>query len=141
MKTKTIETYDWMEDVKPELLKNLNALLVAKGIEPLKDLHGGSFLDGKWVGVMESRDYRNYWHAYVEMWGEGLRNDSFQNVYFNDPNDDIEWDWYKESLRKWAIQQYRPTDPNWTDDLIIAMRKLVKEHFPIDEEVVFKWSW
>ena len=56
MKTKTINSYDWIEDVGPEILKNLNELLVAKGIEPLHDLHGGSFLDNKWVGVLESKD-------------------------------------------------------------------------------------
>ena len=48
-------------------------------------------VDGKWVGVSESRDYRNYWHAYVEMWGERLHNDSYQNVWFNDADDDEEW--------------------------------------------------
>ena len=77
MKTKQVTVYDWIEDVVPELLNNLNTLLVAKGIEPLKDLHGGAFLDNKWVGVMDSKDYRNYWHAYVDCWGDHLYNDSY----------------------------------------------------------------
>ena len=149
MKTQTVETYDWQEDVEPVLRANLNELLVAKGIEPLNDLHGGTFLDGKWVGVSESRDYRNYWHAYLELWGERLHNDSYQNVWFNDADDDEEWDYCIEHLRKWAnhiYRQYNHTDPNWTDDLVIAMRKVVKEHFPKDEvygghPVVLWWSW
>jgi len=141
MKTTTIEVYDWMNDVGPELLKNLNELLVTKGVEPTHDLHGGSFKDGKWVGVLDSKDYRNYWHAYLELWGEKLHNDSYQSMYFNDPEIDEEWDCYKEQLREWAVSHYKPTDPNWTDDLVDAMRKIVKEHFPYDEEVVFKWSW
>lgn len=141
MKTATIQTYDWMQDVGPELLNNLNELLEAKGIEPLHDLHGGSFLDGKWVGVLESKDYRNYWHAYLELWGEKLHNDSYQSMWFNEYDNDEEWDYCKERLREWAVSHYKPTDPNWTDDLVDAMRKVVKEHFPYDEEVVFKWSW
>ena len=80
------------------------------------------------------------------MWGERLHNDSYQSVWFNDADDDEEWDYYKERLRKWAVQTYRPTDPNWTDDLVTAMRRVVQEHFPRDETygghpVVFWWSW
>jgi hypothetical protein len=149
MKTQTVEAYDWQEDVEPELLKNLNELLVAKGIDPMEQLHGGAFLDGKWVSVGESRDYRNYWHAYTEMWGERLHNDSYQNVWFNDADDDEEWDYCIKHLREWAnhiYRQYNHTDPNWTDDLVTAMRKVVKEHFPKDEvhgghPVVFWWCW
>ena len=73
MKTKQVTVYDWIEDIGPELLNNLNTLLVAKGIEPLKSFHGGTFLDNKWVGVLESKDYRNYWHGYLELWGEHLQ--------------------------------------------------------------------
>jgi hypothetical protein len=149
MKTQTVETYDWQEDVEPELLKNLNELLVAKGIEPMEQLHGGAFLDGKWVGISESRDYRNYWHAYIELWGERLHNDSYQNQWFNDADDDEEWEYCINRLREWSA---KPTnghvhaDPNWTDDLVNAMRKVVKEHFPKDEKhgghpVVFWWCW
>ena len=74
MNSKEITTYDWIEDVGPEILKNLNELLAAKGVEPLEDLHGGLFLDNKWVGVSDSSDYRNYWHAYIELWGEKLHS-------------------------------------------------------------------
>jgi hypothetical protein len=141
MKTTTVEVYDWMEYVGPELLKNLNELLVAKGVEPLRDLHGGSFKDGRWVGVLESDDYRNYWHSYLELWGERLHNDNYQAMYFPEHDNDEEWEYCKEQLREWAVSHYKPTDPNWTDDLVTAMRKLVVEHFPNDEEIVFKWSW
>lgn len=142
MKTTTIEVYNWMNDVGPELLNNLNELLEAKGIETLRDLHGGAFLDGRWVGVLESKDYRNYWHAYLELWGEKLHNDSYQSMWFNEHDNDEEWDYCKERLREWSGDRtYNHTDPNWTDDLVDAMRKVVKEHFPYDEEVVFKWCW
>lgn len=141
MKTTTVEVYDWIEDVGPELLKNLNELLVTKGVESLRDLHGGAFKDGRWVGVLESDDYRNYWHAYLELWGERLHNDNYQAMYFPEHDNDEEWDYCKEQLREWAVSHYKPTDPNWTDDLVTAMRKLVVEHFPNDEEIVFKWSW
>jgi hypothetical protein len=145
MKTNTIQTYDWMNDVGPELLKNLNELLEAKGIEPLRDLHGGLFKEGKWVGFGEdTRDYRNYWHAYLELWGERLHNDNYQAMWFPEHDNDEEWDYCKERLHEWSNGEYRTynhTDPDWTDDLVTAMRKLVVEHFPNDEEIVFKWSW
>ena len=137
MKSTTIETYDWMDDVRPVLLANLNELLVAKGIEPLRDLHGGRFKDGKWVGydVPDTKDYRNYWHAYLELWGEGLHNDGYQSMWFPAHYDDEDWDGYKELLREWAVKGYRPADPNWTDDLVDAMRKVESG------EVVFYWCW
>ena len=141
MKKYTVDYYNWIEDIGPVLLANINELLVAKGIEPLTQLAGGSFLNGKWVDVLDSNDYRNYWHAYIHIWGERLNNDSYQGVYFPNPDIDEEWQWYIDELRRWASSHYTPSDPNWTDDLIIAMRKLVKENFPLDQEVIFWWCW
>lgn len=147
MRKNTLDYYDWIEDVQEVILANLNELLEAKSIEPLEDLHGGHFKDGKWVSVLESEDYRNYWHAYIKIWGNDLRNDSFQIVYFPDPIDDEDnlWEYCINRLRKWAIEVYNPTDPNWTDDLVLAVRKTVKENFPHDESwnyrVVFWWGW
>ncbi len=144
MKTTTVETHDWIADFGPELLKNLNELLVAKGIEPMHDYHGGTFKDNKWVGVSESNDYRNYWHAYLELWGEKLHNDSYQAMWFPDHDNDEEWEYCKERLREWSNGKYRTydhTDPNWTDDLVDAVRKIVVENFPNDERIVFWWCW
>ena len=146
MKSQAVEYYDWMEDVGPVLLTNLNEILVAKGVEPVRELHGGTFKDGKWVGVMESQDYRNYWHAYIECWGDKLHNDSYQSVYFPHPDDDEHWQFYINDLRKWANSHYDPVDPNWTDDLVTALRKTIKDHFPLDPDgdssnIVFWWCW
>jgi hypothetical protein len=141
MKSEQVTVYNWIEDFGPILLDNLNELLVAKGIEPMRDLHGGSFLDGKWVGVLESKDYRNYWHAYLELWGERLHNDNYQAMYFPEHDNDEEWEYCKEQLREWAVSHYKPTDPNWTDDLVDAVRKIVVENFPNDERITFWWCW
>jgi hypothetical protein len=144
MKTKTVEAFDWQEDVEPELLKNLNELLVAKNVEPMDQLHGGAFLDGKWVSISETRDYRNYWHAYIELWGEKLHNDSYQTMWFPAHDDDEEWEYCRDRLREWSASPtngHKHVDPNWTDDLVTSMRKVVKEHFPYDERVVFWWCW
>lgn len=145
MEKHTVEYYDWIEEVCPEILAKLNELLVAKGIDPLDQLHGGNFKDGKWVGSLESEDYRNYWHAYLELWGEGLNNDSFQVAYFSDPDDDEQWEYCIKRLRKWAVEVYKPADPNWTDDLVTAVRTVVKENFATDDygscKVVFWWCW
>ena len=48
MEKHTVEYYDWINDVGPKILAKLNDLLVAKGIETLRELHGGTFKDGKW---------------------------------------------------------------------------------------------
>lgn len=157
MRKHTVDYYDWIDDVGPVLLANLNELLEVKGVEPVRDLHGGTFKtltelhdgtfkNGKWVSSLESEDYRNYWHAYIHLWGEKLQNDSFQVVYFPNPDKDEEWEYCIKSLREWAVQVYKPADPTWTDDLVSAMRKVVKDHFPLDKhedycKVVFWWCW
>jgi hypothetical protein len=82
MTPKTVEYYDWFEDLQPIILANLNEILVSKGITPLHDLHGGQFYEGKWERVNGHSDYRNYWHAYIDLWGERVRNDSYDEIYF-----------------------------------------------------------
>ena len=145
MRKHTVDYYDWIDDVGPAILVKLNQLLVAKGVDPLEELHGGTFKDGKWVGVLESEDYRNYWHAYLHLWGENLNNDSFQVTYFADPDDDEQWEYCIKRLREWAVEVYKPADPNWTDDLVIAVRGMVRENFTLDEygscKVLFWWCW
>ena len=144
MKSTQTTTYDWQQDVEPILRANLNELLVAKGIEPLADLHGGQFYENKWQRVEGQTDYRNYWHAYIELWGERLHNDNYQAVWFPEHDNDEEWEYCKERLRGWAnhiYRNYKHVDPNWTDDLVTAMRKVVVEHFPNDERIVFWWCW
>ena len=148
IKSRNVKVYDWMEHVQPVLLQYLNELLVQDGIEPLHDLHGGRFKDGKWVGydVPGTNDYRNYWHAYLEAWGEGLRNDDYQRVHFWHPDLDKEWDAIAEQLEQWSVSHYEPTDPKWTRHLVQAMRRLVREDLPCSEdedftEIVFWWSW
>jgi hypothetical protein len=145
IKSRDVKVYDWQEHVRPVLLQYLNELLVQDGIEPVRDLHGGHFLNGKWNGPGGSRDYRDYWHAYLEIWGGDLRNDSYQRVHFWHPDYDEEWDYIAERLEEWSVSHYEPTDPKWTRHLVQAMRRLVREDFPIDSvegtEIVFWWSW
>lgn len=147
MEKRTVDYYDWIKEVGPAILAKLNGLLAAKGIDPLDQLHGGNFKDGKWVGSLESRDYRNYWHAYVELWGEDLRNDNFQFAYFPDPDDDEEWEGCAAELRAWTIKYrtYEHGDPNWADDLVSAVRAVVRENFQANGygtyKVLFWWCW
>lgn len=156
MNLKTIEVCDWTNEFGPAVLDNLNKILVAKGIEPLKELHGGWFKDGKWVNITlhESSEYRNYWHIYADMWGEGIMNGHYQNVYFPNPNNDEEWDF----LARYACG-YRPNNDanvvyqNWPADLVHAVRMTLKEHFTCEEiggngnfdkdtyRLVFEWDW
>jgi hypothetical protein len=146
MKSKTITTYDWIEDVGPIILKNLNELLIRDGIEPLDTLHGGYFKDGKWVGALESRDYRNYWHVYTELFGENLHNDSYQVVYFPHPDTDEEWDYLYELAEKFAKNStHEHSDMKWPRHLVTAIRKMCLNNLPIDDldgsRIVFWWSW
>jgi hypothetical protein len=148
MQTMNVEAYDWIELFGPALEANLKTLLEAKGIAAPEDLHGGAYLDGRWVGVLESKDYRNYWHAYIELWGDGLRNDNYQVAYFPLTDDVEEWQYYKTLAREWANGPYRTydhTDPNWTDDLVEAVRLTLEQNIePTDAggyKLVFWWSW
>ena len=150
MKPNKVETYDWMEDFGPTVAQNLNELLIAEGIDPLPQkntLHSGLFKDGKWVGFGENtNDYRNYWHAYLELWGDGLRNDNYQVVYFPHWNNDEEWDYISDRAEKWTTDgQYKHSDPGWARKLVTAVRKTLKENIePEDEDgykIVFWWCW
>ena len=138
---KTTEYYDWFEDLEPIILSNLNEILVSKGIDPVRDLHGGAFKDGKWVGVLESRDYRNYWHAYLELWGERVRNDTFDEVYYPWCDDEDEWAyWYERASNPKSRSIYPWSDPKWACDLVHAVRKMCRDH-NLYESVLIKWSW
>lgn len=138
---KTTEYYDWFEDLEPIIIANLNEILVSKGIDPVRDLHGGSFKDGHWVGVLESRDYRNYWHVYLDLWGERVRNDSFDTAYYPWCNDDEEWAYWYGQAEKFAQRgSYEHSDPRWACDLVDAVRKMCRDH-NLYEDVLIKWSW
>lgn len=149
MKPRTVEYYNWFEDLQPVILSNLNEILVAKGINPVRDLHGGAFKDGKWVGVLDSKDYRNYWHFYIELWGERLHNDQYQVEYFPHPDNDDEWDYLNERADKFADVRrsgYTHSDPHWPRDLVTAVRKMFKDHPDMIDDadgsrLVIWWSW
>ena len=146
LKPKMIATYDWMNDIHPIILKNLNELLVAEGIEPIRDMHGGYFKDGKWVKPLGSDDYRNYWHVYGALFGEKLSNDNYQVVYFPHPDDDKGWDYLYELAEKFASgSTHKHSDPKWPRNLVTAVRKMYKENLPIDDpdgsRIVFWWCW
>lgn len=149
MKSKTLNYYDWFEDLKPQILENLNEILAEKGINPVRDLHGGAFKDGKWVGILESEDYRNYWHVWLELWGEGVRNDSYDTVWFpniHDDDSDDGWSWVYEKAEQFATERNKDhSDPKWACDLVTAVRKMLKDNgFCKDldgEEIVIWYSW
>lgn len=139
---KTVECYDWFEDLEPIVLANLNEILVSKGIEPLNEFRGGTFLDNKWVDICDSEDYRNYWHLYLDLWGERVRNDSYDEAYYPWCDDDEEWAYYYEKAEKFANRNitYKHTDPKWGCDLVTAIRKMCKDHNLYDG-VLIHWSW
>ena len=150
IQTKTVETYDWMEDIEPILLENLNKILAQHGFEPARDLHGGAFKDGKWVGISDSKDYRNYWHVYIDLWGDKLHNDSYQKEYFPNVDDDEEWDYLYERADKFANNRYNGhehTDPHWARHIVTSVRKMLREHFTPNDvfgdgyKLTFWWSW
>ena len=137
MKTKTVEYYNWFEDIQPEILKNLNALLAEQGIDPVRDLHGGYLADTKWVGVGEG-EYVNFWHAYLDVWGDEIRNDNYVITYYPQ-DDDEEWAYCKEIIQK--------SKRNELVLLVVdAVRKMTKDHNFYDEHgdtkpITIWFSW
>jgi hypothetical protein len=143
MTPKTVEYYDWFEDLQPIILANLNEILVSKGITPLHDLHGGQFYEGKWERVNGHSDYRNYWHAYIDLWGERVRNDSYDEIYFPWCDNEEEWKYWYERAEKFGDVKrsgYVHTDPKWACDLVHAIRKMCRDH-NLYESVLIKWCW
>ena len=146
MKTELIKTYNWIEDFGPAILKNLNELLVAEGTDPISQLHGGSFKDGKWVDVLKSDDYRNYWHVYLALFGDDLRNDSYQRVYFPHYNDAEQWGYISDRAEESTSgKNYKHSDPKWARNLVTALRKTLEENIEPDDadgyRIVFWWCW
>jgi hypothetical protein len=104
-------------------------------------LYGGNFKDNKWVGPCESDDYRNYWHAYIELWGERVRNDSYDEVFYADSDDDEDWDWcYEKASNPKERSIYPWSDPKWACDLVTAVRKMCKDH-NLYGGVLIRWCW
>ena len=131
MKPKTLEYYNWSTDIEPEILKNLNQLLVAKNVEPLKDLHGGYFKNGKWVSSSKSSDYRNYWHVFSDGIGENLRgNDSYAVIQFSHDYDKNYELWCEDAEKNYGA---------WARDIIMAAQMMAKD-YKLDRTVVY-FSW
>jgi len=116
MKPRIFEYYDFYEDIEPELLKNLNALLAEEGTDPITDLSSGYFKDGHWVNPSDGGEYRNFWHVWLEFFGEDIRNDSYVCTYFP-----LEvYDYVYER----ADEQYGL----WATTLIKAVEQMSTEH-------------
>lgn len=146
MKSKSFEFYDWKEDFEPELLKSMNEILVSEGIDPISQIYGGTFKDGKWVSCVDSNDYRNYWHIYIELWGENLNNDQYQTTYFPHPDNIEEWDRLTLMAIDSAVRRtYEHSDPTWPRHLIYAVRKVLKDNNmikdPDGDSITFWWNW
>lgn len=149
MQPKNLKYYDWFNDFEPEILKNLNELLMADGIEPVKSLHGGWFKDNKWVNV-GGGEYRNYWHVYLELWGDNVRNDSYDEVWFPNINDAAEWDYLYDEAEGFAISSnashnYVDADTNWPKHLVTAVKKMLADNGfctdPDGESILIWWCW
>jgi len=102
MKSHTVKYYDWFQDVQPTLYNNLCAALTKSGITPPPDFRGGPFKDGKWTDHnTPDYDYIDFWHMYMDVFEEKVRNDSYILTYFPD-NDVVEWD----HIRYNAVQKH-----------------------------------
>lgn len=136
MKPKTMSYYDWHGDFEPELIKNINELLAKQNIDPIKYLHGGYLKDGKWVDVGQG-EYRNFWHVYLDMFVENLRNDNYVVTYFPDDSDE-DWEYARKSVSKGY--------GDWAVVVLDAVRKTLKDNGLYDEngdadKIVFWFSW
>lgn len=136
MKPKAIKYYDWFKDIEPELVKNINKILAKQNIDPVKDLRGGYFKDGKWVKVLEG-EHRDFWHVYLACFGENIRNDNYVLTYFPD-NYDEEWEYFYDLVKK--------EHGDWATVLLDATRKMLQEHKFYDENkdvdpVLIWFSW
>lgn len=131
MQTRTVEYYDWFKDFEPEVMQNLCDLLRAQGIDAPRDMHGGYFKDGKWVGIGEG-EYRNFWHCFLDCWGDDIRNDTYVTFYFPESDEDDEWQYHYDTVVE--------TRGEWARDLVTAVRKVVRDH-NWREPIVVWFSW
>lgn len=136
MKAKTVKYYDWFKDIQPELLKNIIATLASQGIAPPPSgFRGGYFKDGQWVDVGQG-EYRDYWHVFIEVWGERINNDSYVLIYFPDYDSDS-WDELRYNLvQKKGI---------WSTVVVDAVYKMLVDNKLYDKDgtadVLIWFSW
>jgi hypothetical protein len=136
MKSYTVKYYDWFEHIQPELLKTITETLASQGIAPPPDgFRGGYFKDGQWVDTGEG-EYIDYWHVYLNRWGEHIRNGSYVNTYFP-PNDPEEWDQHRYDITK----EYG----SWAVVVLDAVYKMLVDHKIYDQhgeaEMLIWFGW
>lgn len=135
---KQVNYYDW-EDFHLSMLDHLNKLLVQSGIDPIEDLHGGLFKDGKWVDRNwdwdDGYEYRNYWHVFIEIYGKRVRNNAYCSIPIYIDDESVALD------KQEAIKQYG----EWATLLVDAVVNMVKENNLADEnglaDLLIHYCW
>lgn len=126
--------YDFRTQFEPELLKYLNALLVLEGTDPVQSLHGGLWHQGHWVEEGSEppldREYRNYWHAWLDLWGDRVSNGSYVSTWFPDAGDSVDWQaYFTQAQRRGA----------WARTLVGAVRALTRDYNITDTILYYDW--
>lgn len=127
MNPKSTTYYDWFEDIQPCLAKNIG-ITYDQFREYHKVVHPG-YNDIKGY----DRRYYDFWHVWLEFWGERVRNDSYDTAWFQDADYDEEWAYFYET----AIEKYG----EWATKLVDAVRQMVREHGMADKEIIIRYSW
>lgn len=100
LKPKQVNFYNW-NDIEPHLHRHMG---VAK--EFFRDYHKVVHPDYDKMPI-SNRPYYDFWHVWLEFWGENIRNDTYVRTWFDHVDDDEAWDRTKENVTKkygeWAI--------------------------------------
>ena len=122
---KTVEYYDWFEDIQPALCRHLD---IDK--KYFRDYHEVVHPDYE---SMKPRPYYDFWHVWLTVYGDNLRNDSYVKVYFGGAEEPSEY--LVENITK----EYGP----WAVKLLDATRALcIEQGWNEEDKAIIVWfSW
>jgi len=119
MTPKILHYYEW-DDIQVELCKNLNIPETQFRSMSRDDCFRG-----------------DCWHVWLSLWGDRVRNDLFDSVWFfpSDEKGDKDGEW--GYLEEQAVKEYG----EWARAFVKAVEKLVIDHLLANKETIIHYSW
>lgn len=129
MKSNTMEYY-LFDDIEEELCNNMGI-----PIDKFRDYHEIIYPNYEEL-PMDEQPYCDLWHVWIFLFGDNIKNDSYDSVWFPLPdtgNKDDNWGYTEEK----SVKEYG----EWSRKFVKAIEKLVADHDLGDKETVIYYSW
>lgn len=131
-KGKTVTYYDYFKDIRPAICRHL-------GIEEKHFRNYHKVVYPNWEELygyhkqLISRPYYDFWHVWLELYGEKLHNDSFVKTNFGMPD---------EEPSEYLVNQLKEKYGDWSLKLLDAVKALqIEQGWDGEKDIVIWYSW